>query len=1327
MRIAHLADIHIQDRRRDEYAAVFTLLYAALRERAPELIVVAGDVFDNKMKASPHNIEDVSNFLAALAEIAPVVLIAGNHDTNCLTPHALDLLTPVVAEHRRLQPPKLTYFRSSGVYVAHGIVWTVVAPDGEKPPYAATLKVASEAKLLDAPRICLFHEEVNGAMLPSGIALRDFKLGAGDFAGHDLALGGHIHLRQLITPRAGYCGSLIQQNIGEPHGGHGFVVWELTTSARHAPEYRTEVPTMTPVDLENPLGGYLRVVLDADGHDVTPAGAPRAPRYWEFAYGRGAAPAAVEAALARYGALHGKPRAVRVRQESRARVAAADAEEKAGRAALAPEGARLAAAQESAKSFEVHEAIIERLLTGVGAGAKGAAAKKAKPIGRKVIDAVKKMHREYYGSAMAGHAEYCRARVRLLRLEFSDLYCYGGATGAAGTGANVVDFTRLEGCVSGIIAPNFSGKTSLIDVILYALYDKHPRCPLKGDMIRGAAARATVTLEFELDGKRGRIMKRLARVRGSGMDADGTACEFRYDGEDRTRGGVLATVAEIRKVVGSYEAAVPTAFSLQGFENSGFVATTPRYRKQLLADILALGAFAPIDAKITKKLTEANTAEKTIAAQFRGETAAQLTEAHAAALGDADDAKIDGQRCAAVLTAAIQAQAAAQTAVSDAARAADLLEGQLAALAPEGGRDAAVAIAASADELNDDAAIIAAIAYGGAELERLAGKLGLTPYDATLVDLIAEQNRAAIAAMPDYQDLLARGAELADTPPPGDRSALELAVNSMEKKLRAVELAVVAADPAGEWAALGEAAFPLAELRTAAVGAAATPPAGDTDAMRAAAHAARALQTVAGQLTLTEGCPGCAANRRLCANGAAQELEAKLAVHLEAHTAHRRARAAKAYLELRAVRLGHKRARAALRDWRAVFATNLAIRHGVLAEISNIRSRMSTLARDRSHDGQIAALRVRLDDALGVLDTAEQAAARATAAVAAARAEVDSVQSRALRAAPEIGRLEARLAAEEAREAAHTEATFNADVLRAYKLVIKPSGGIADELLQRSRGDLTAAINRALGEIGSAFEVNIDEKFGLQQRPLGRKPEARWITAGLASGYQKFELSIATRVALWKLAEVPLPDCLVIDEGFSAGEDKYIENMGEVLTNMSSAPDAPRLIFVVSHVAELKARIEQALTISINAQGVSSVSNVDAAAIARHKQELAIAMRKRPPAKPVKVVPTGAVAAKKAAVASVAVTANKTTVVAKIAAAAPVAVKKATPVAAAPVVAVAAKKAVPAAAVAAIAAPTIAKTIAVAAATPAQPRIMTPSLRAAATAIAEAMGEVIDD
>ena len=72
MRIAHLADIHVKDRRRAEYAEVFRVLAAMLAAEPlrPDVIAIAGDVFDTMTKASARNWEDVAGLLSRLADIA---------------------------------------------------------------------------------------------------------------------------------------------------------------------------------------------------------------------------------------------------------------------------------------------------------------------------------------------------------------------------------------------------------------------------------------------------------------------------------------------------------------------------------------------------------------------------------------------------------------------------------------------------------------------------------------------------------------------------------------------------------------------------------------------------------------------------------------------------------------------------------------------------------------------------------------------------------------------------------------------------------------------------------------------------------------------------------------------------------------------------------------------------------------------------------------------------------------------------------------------------------------------------------------------------------
>lgn len=246
IRIAHLADIHIKDAHRDEYKVVFTKLYASLRKEKPDIIVIAGDVFDSTTKASANNFTDVTEFLLEVSKVAPTILIAGNHDTNVRAPGGPDLLTPIVSIHPQLQPPRLTYFRNSGAYAAHGIVWAVLAVDDAKTTTTLLKQKcdeleSKETKLKTSPRILLFHDEVGESRMSSAMGEpASAKLHVKDFRYFDAAIGGHIHLRQG-GPRWAYCGSLVQQNIAEPHAEHGFLMWEFKLG--NVPGYRTLVPS----------------------------------------------------------------------------------------------------------------------------------------------------------------------------------------------------------------------------------------------------------------------------------------------------------------------------------------------------------------------------------------------------------------------------------------------------------------------------------------------------------------------------------------------------------------------------------------------------------------------------------------------------------------------------------------------------------------------------------------------------------------------------------------------------------------------------------------------------------------------------------------------------------------------------------------------------------------------------------------------------------------------------------------------------------------------------------------------------------------------------
>lgn len=83
----HIADLHIRrsDERAAEYAHVFDALLAHLRGRpsvvaGSALIVIAGDVFEDKRALDPYAEQTFVRLVRNLTDLAPVVIIPGNHD-----------------------------------------------------------------------------------------------------------------------------------------------------------------------------------------------------------------------------------------------------------------------------------------------------------------------------------------------------------------------------------------------------------------------------------------------------------------------------------------------------------------------------------------------------------------------------------------------------------------------------------------------------------------------------------------------------------------------------------------------------------------------------------------------------------------------------------------------------------------------------------------------------------------------------------------------------------------------------------------------------------------------------------------------------------------------------------------------------------------------------------------------------------------------------------------------------------------------------------------------------------------------------------------------
>ncbi len=283
MRLVHLADLHLGFRqfhrvtaaginqREADVASAFRRAVDRVIDLAPDLIVVAGDVFHS---VRPMNVAIIHAFhqFARLRESLPgsaVVVVAGNHDrprateTGCI----LRLFTPlgvhvVDAEPQRIELPE----HSLSVFAVPDML-------GRLPP----LTVNPGARF----NVLVMHGEIEG-LIPGGATRVDryaMEIPRRAVAGDEwsyVALG-HYHVHRQMGDRAFYSGALDytstnpwgelaeERSLGLP--GKGFIVADLELGTHefiHLPPARpfVDLPAinavgMTASDLDAAIRGRV--------------------------------------------------------------------------------------------------------------------------------------------------------------------------------------------------------------------------------------------------------------------------------------------------------------------------------------------------------------------------------------------------------------------------------------------------------------------------------------------------------------------------------------------------------------------------------------------------------------------------------------------------------------------------------------------------------------------------------------------------------------------------------------------------------------------------------------------------------------------------------------------------------------------------------------------------------------------------------------------------------------------------------------------------------------------------------------------------------------
>lgn len=233
-KIIHIADIHIRTyRMHEEYREGFKTFMNMVKdlvkdyEREELRIVIVGDLVHQKTTISNEQFMLTVEFLVELSKIAPVIVVAGNHDLLENNKERMDSITPIVYA-ANAGGSGIAYLKESKCYKDKNIVWCnySIFEENQRPDIEAAREKHGDEKTY----IGLYHAPIIGATTDIGYEFDEHHTALEHFEGNDIVMLGDIHKRQAFNHQGipiVYPSSLIQQGFGETVGKHGFLLWDV--------------------------------------------------------------------------------------------------------------------------------------------------------------------------------------------------------------------------------------------------------------------------------------------------------------------------------------------------------------------------------------------------------------------------------------------------------------------------------------------------------------------------------------------------------------------------------------------------------------------------------------------------------------------------------------------------------------------------------------------------------------------------------------------------------------------------------------------------------------------------------------------------------------------------------------------------------------------------------------------------------------------------------------------------------------------------------------------------------------------------------------------
>jgi len=542
MRFAHIADTHIRNLKYHfEYRAIFAQLYKSLKEERVDCIIHCGDIAHTKTQISPEFVDLCREFFENLSNIAPTYIILGNHDGNLRNGSRQDALSPIV---RAINSPSLNLIKHAGeVKLNNDFCLNVLSVFDEENWKKPTNQ--------DLVNIALYHGAINKSKTDSNWTL-DGDHGVAIFEDFDFAFLGDIHKTQQLDEegRIWYAGSTVQQNFGESLD-KGYLLWDIEGKDKF---------TNRLITFQNPRP-FITITLTKKGNlpRLKPPEGARLRIVSEENVSLDKVRKAVDIAKFRY-----NPESVTYLNRAAGKQITIDR----------PDGFE----QKDLRDIKTQEELIKEYL-------------KEYSSSEEVLRKVYSLNKKYNSDIEESEDTLRNIHWSLHSLEWDNLFNYGEG--------NRIDFTKLEGIV-GIFGKNYSGKSSIVDALLYSMYNSTSKSIRKNLNIinqnqANCVARVVAKINDEnyvIERSSEKYKKRLHGVET--MEAKTDLDFSKIDEIENTTAlnGLSRqdTDKNIRKYFGSLDDFLLTSMASQ-LDSLSFVNEGSTKRKEILAKFLDLEIF----------------------------------------------------------------------------------------------------------------------------------------------------------------------------------------------------------------------------------------------------------------------------------------------------------------------------------------------------------------------------------------------------------------------------------------------------------------------------------------------------------------------------------------------------------------------------------------------------------------------------------------------------------------------------------------------------------------------------------------------------------------